>query len=189
MDIWHTCNGIRFVWNAKKAADNVKNHGIIFEKACEVFFDPFIRVVNASRKSEERTRPSATRKTHPCCYALRTLPGKTMPSESSQLGKHCPTKGKFMKISDLKKRLAKDRPMTTISMRIPEDVVEDLKRIAPLLGFSGYQPLIRAYIGQGLRADLAKLEQERLPGLVESLKRHGVSEEVITEAIAESKAA
>jgi hypothetical protein len=28
---------------------------------------------------------------------------------------------------------------------MPEDVVEDLKRIAPKLGFSGYQPLIRAY--------------------------------------------
>lgn len=98
-------------------------------------------------------------------------------------------KGIFMKISDLKKRLAKDRPMTTISMRMPEDVIEDLKRIAPMLGFSGYQPLIRAYIGQGLRADLAKLERERLPGLVESLKRHGVSEKVIAEAVAESKAA
>lgn len=32
--------------------------------------------------------------------------------------------------------------MVTISMRMPEDVVEDLKRVAPLLGFSGYQPLI-----------------------------------------------
>ncbi len=94
-----------------------------------------------------------------------------------------------MKISDLKARLAKDRPMTTISMRIPEDAVEDLKRVAPLLGFSGYQPLIRTYIGQGLRADLAKLEQERLPGLVESLKRHGVSEKTIAEAVAESRAA
>lgn len=94
-----------------------------------------------------------------------------------------------MKIAELKKRLAKDRPMTTISMRIPADVVEDLKRIAPLLGFSGYQPLIRAYIGQGLRADLAKLEQEKLAGLVESLKRHGVSEKIIAEAVAESKVA
>jgi hypothetical protein len=26
-------------------------------------------------------------------------------------------------------------------------VVDDLKRIAPRLGFSGYQPLMRAYIG------------------------------------------
>ena len=46
--------------------------------------------------------------------------------------------------------------MTTISIRMPEDVVEDLKRVAPVLGFSGYQPLIRAYIGQGLRQDLAQ---------------------------------
>jgi hypothetical protein len=41
---------------------------------------------------------------------------------------------------------------------MPEDVVEDLNTIAPLLGFSGYQRLIRAYIGQGLRQDLEKLE-------------------------------
>lgn len=94
-----------------------------------------------------------------------------------------------MKITDVKKRLAKDRPMITISMRVPEDVIEDLKRIAPLLGFSGYQSLIRAYVGRGLRTDMAKLEQERLPGLVESLRRHGVSETVIAEAVAESKAA
>ena len=53
----------------------------------------------------------------------------------------------------LRKRLRKDRPMVAITLRMPEDVVGDLKRIAPLLGFSGYQPLIRYYIGQGLRAE------------------------------------
>ncbi len=58
-----------------------------------------------------------------------------------------------MKIETLKKRLDKNRPMTSITIRIPEDVIEDLKRIAPLLGFSGYQLLVRAYIGQGLRTD------------------------------------
>jgi hypothetical protein len=41
-----------------------------------------------------------------------------------------------------------------VSIRIPDDVIEDLKRVAPILGFSGYQALIKAYIGQGLRADL-----------------------------------
>src|SRR5947208_11820109 len=85
-------------------------------------------------------------------------------------------------------RLQKERPMTTISIRMPEDVVEDLKHVAPLLGFSGYQPLIRAYIGQGLRADLARLD--RNPGLerlVESLRRQGVGEEVISSAMAEMK--
>jgi hypothetical protein len=41
-----------------------------------------------------------------------------------------------MKTEALKKRLDKNRPMTTVTIRIPEDVIEDLKRVAPLLGFS-----------------------------------------------------
>src|SRR3990172_7121875 len=49
-----------------------------------------------------------------------------------------------MKMDNLRKRLDKNRPMTTVSIRFPEDVIDDLKRMAPVLGFSGYQPLIRA---------------------------------------------
>jgi len=90
-----------------------------------------------------------------------------------------------MKIETLKKRLDKNRPMTTVTMRLPEDVVEDLKRVAPLLGFSGYQPLARAYIGQGLRDDLEHLENDTVSALVDSLKRHGVSDEVLQEALNE----
>jgi hypothetical protein len=90
-----------------------------------------------------------------------------------------------MKIEALKQRLDKNRPMTTVTIRIPEDVIEDLKRIAPLLGFSGYQPLVRAYIGQGLRSDLERLEDDTVSILVASLKRHGVSDEVINEALSE----
>lgn len=92
-----------------------------------------------------------------------------------------------MKLNELKQRLRKDRPMTTVTLRMPEDVVEDLKRIAPQLGFSGYQPLIRAYIGQGLRADLARLEQTpELTTLIESLRRQGVEDDVLATAIAEA---
>ncbi|MEQ9549275.1 MAG: hypothetical protein RIM23_06620 [Coleofasciculus sp. G3-WIS-01] len=90
-----------------------------------------------------------------------------------------------MKTETLKKRLDKNRPMTSITIRIPEDVVEDLKRVAPLLGFSGYQPLIRAYIGQGLRVDLERLEGDTVSALIASLKRRGVSDEVIHEALSE----
>lgn len=75
--------------------------------------------------------------------------------------------------------------MTSITLRIPEDIVDDLKRIAPQLGFSGYQPLIRAYIGQGLRQDLARLEASPIEQFAESLRRHGVEESIITEAMAE----
>ncbi len=78
--------------------------------------------------------------------------------------------------------------MVTISFRMPEDIVEDLKRVAPLLGFSGYQPLMRAYIGQGLRADLERLgSNSEVAGLVESLRRQGVEEEIIISALAEAK--
>ncbi|WP_239651725.1 BrnA antitoxin family protein [Neosynechococcus sphagnicola] len=65
-----------------------------------------------------------------------------------------------------KKRLDKNRPMTTITIRIPEDVIEDLKRVAALLGFSGYQPLVCAYIGQGLRTDLERLEGDMVFALI-----------------------
>jgi len=64
-------------------------------------------------------------------------------------------------------------------------VVEDLKRIAPILGFSGYQPLIRAYVGQGLRQDLDRLENDAVAALISGLKKRGVSESVIEEALAE----
>jgi hypothetical protein len=90
-----------------------------------------------------------------------------------------------MKIETLKQRLDRDRPMTSVTIRTPEDVIEDLKRVAPLLGFSGYQPLIRAYIGQGLRADLERFESETVTALVASLKRQGVSDVVIDAALRE----
>ena len=84
------------------------------------------------------------------------------------------------------RRLRKDRPMTTISIRVPEDVIDDLKKVAPELGFSGYQPLIRAYVGQGLRKDLARLELDSAAALTASLRRRGVADKVIQEAIAEA---
>lgn len=90
-----------------------------------------------------------------------------------------------MKMETLNKRLNRNRPMTSVTIRMPEDVIEDLKKIAPLLGFSGYQPLIRAYIGQGLRVDLERFESETVNALVESLKRRGVSQAVIDEALSE----
>jgi hypothetical protein len=93
-----------------------------------------------------------------------------------------------MKINKLAQRLQKDRPMTMVSIRIPEDVIDDLKRVAPMLGFSGYQALIKAYIGQGLRTDLERLENGvEVSALIESLRKKGVKDEVISSAIAEAQ--
>jgi uncharacterized protein len=54
MDIGFLYQGQRFVWNAQKAAGNLAKHGISFERACEVFFDPFVRLEDASPSEEER---------------------------------------------------------------------------------------------------------------------------------------
>ena len=40
--------------------------------------------------------------------------------------------------------------MVSVTLRMPHDVIEELRRLAPVLGFTGYQPLIRAYIGKAL---------------------------------------
>jgi hypothetical protein len=86
----------------------------------------------------------------------------------------------------IKRRLSKDRQMTTISLRVPQDVIDDLKEIAPTLGFSGYQPLMKAYIGQGLRKDLERLNGSQVQALTESLRKQGVADEQISAAIAEA---
>lgn len=52
---------------------------------------------------------------------------------------------------------SKDRPTKPITIRMPEDVVEDLKRVAPTRDLPGYQSLIKFYVRQGLRLDLERL--------------------------------
>ena len=54
MDIRFELNGLVFVWNQAKAARNQDKHGIAFEQASEVFFDPFFRMIDASRNEEAR---------------------------------------------------------------------------------------------------------------------------------------
>ena len=82
----------------------------------------------------------------------------------------------------IKARLSKERPMTSITLRMPQDVVDSLKEIAPHKGFSGYQALLKAYVGEGLRRDEAQLSQDKTVRLIEALKRRGVSEEILQQA-------
>jgi len=86
----------------------------------------------------------------------------------------------------LKERMKKQRVMTSISLRIPENVIEDLKEIAPSLGFTGYQSLIKAYISEGLRNDLQRLDGSQVQALTESLRKQGVADELISAAISEA---
>ena len=42
INIYRTVQGIGFEWNMGKAFNNQAKHGIPFEIACDVFFDPFL---------------------------------------------------------------------------------------------------------------------------------------------------
>lgn len=55
MDIHFEKNGALFVWDARKAASNLRKHdGVSFEQATAAFFDPFLKLVDAERNGEAR---------------------------------------------------------------------------------------------------------------------------------------
>ena len=99
-----------------------------------------------------------------------------------------------MKMSErVRRNMQPDKPMTLISFRLPEHVIEDLKEVAPALGFGGYQALIRANISNGLRKHLAERKADRAKdAAVEEFSRrllaHGVPAQAIQDAAAEMRA-
>jgi len=85
----------------------------------------------------------------------------------------------------MKNRLKKDRPMISITMRIPLDVVESMKEIAPHKGFTGYQTLLKSYISEGLRNDEARYSLGATARLIEALKKRGVPNDVLEDVARE----
>lgn len=58
MDIVYRLQDVEFEWDSNKAQSNIEKHGVTFEEATEVFFDPFYQTgdanpINAS-SSEQR---------------------------------------------------------------------------------------------------------------------------------------
>lgn len=86
----------------------------------------------------------------------------------------------------VKKRLQKDRPMTSITLRVPVDLVSDLKAMAPELGFSGYQPLLRSYVSEGMRRDEEKLYYTPTHRMAAALKAKGVDPKIVDAALNEA---
>jgi hypothetical protein len=90
----------------------------------------------------------------------------------------------------LKRRLSRDRPMTSITLRIPQDVVDSMKAIAPIRGMSGYQTLLKSYISECLRRDEAEyLSTDTTARLAEALKARGVDPKVVEQAVRDVRAA
>ena len=82
-------------------------------------------------------------------------------------------------------RLAKNRPTPSITLRIPVDVVDSMKEIAPQRGFSGYQALLKSYLNEGLRRDEAQYALGAQARLLAALRKRGVSQDVLDAAAKE----
>jgi uncharacterized DUF497 family protein len=54
MDLLWLHRGQQFVWDADKAAINFRKHGVSFEAAGQVFFDPLVHIEDASDEQELR---------------------------------------------------------------------------------------------------------------------------------------
>jgi protease II len=90
---------------------------------------------------------------------------------------------------DITKRfmsLEEEPDMTTITLRMPENTLKSLAHIAPVFGFSNYQPLIQHYVDEGLRIDMQRLNNPTIQKLTKSLKHHGVDESLIAKAVEEA---
>ena len=53
MDIVYRLQGAEFEWDENKAESNIQKHGVTFEEAVEVFFDPFYQTGDASVDEKE----------------------------------------------------------------------------------------------------------------------------------------
>ena len=77
------------------------------------------------------------------------------------------------------------REQETLSIAIPKDTLSSLKRVAASRDMS-YQALLKLYIGQGLRQDIARLFGDRVLETTEQvLAKHIQSEEKVSTIIQE----
>lgn len=184
MDRVHRIGGSDFVWDVAKAAANKRKHGVRFEDAATVFTDPLFKLVEAVRGDEARFAVIGFDAGRGSCSSCTSRCWATS-SESFPHDQLRDPRKLTMLDDSLKKRLSKDRPVTSITLRIPVDVVESLKAIAPHKGYHGYQTLLKAYISEGLRRDEARFGPDALARLAKALKKRGVSKKVLDEALKE----
>ncbi len=77
------------------------------------------------------------------------------------------------------------RPKETVSLEIPTDTLESIKKVAASRDMS-VEALLKFYIGQELRQDLAKLFSNRVLEVTEQvLSQHIQSEAEISQILAE----
>ena len=103
-------------------------------------------------------------------------------------------KGDAMKMSERNKQsMQTETPMTLISLRLPNNIIEDLSEVTPPLGIGCYQAAFDAYNSNGRRKHLSEREAQRgedsaIEEFSQRLIAHGVPEQAIEDAVAEMRA-
>jgi hypothetical protein len=77
------------------------------------------------------------------------------------------------------------RPSKMVSIRVPKDALEQLKLIAAQKEL-GYQSLLKLYIGEGLRRDLAEMSQASFIAKTVNVLRKHIADEKKVAAIERS---
>jgi uncharacterized protein len=54
VDVLYQYGGMNFIWRMDKAVWNIVKHGVRFEQACQVLFDPFVWLSDATADDELR---------------------------------------------------------------------------------------------------------------------------------------
>ena len=76
MDSVYRLQGVEFEWDTNKFQINLEKHGVSFEEAAEVFFDPFYQEGDATANDEQRNfilRYSRTQRLLLVVYVERSL--------------------------------------------------------------------------------------------------------------------
>lgn len=73
--------------------------------------------------------------------------------------------------------------MRPIHLRLSEEIIRHLENTAQDHGFKGIQTLIRLYIRQGLDKDNCEYSLAHDVAFIEKLRRKGVSQKIIDEAL------
>jgi len=178
MDIIYQLQGVEFAWAEEKARSNIADHGVTFEEAAEVFFDPFYQGGDASTEDEAREFIIG--------YSLaQRLLLVVYVDRGNGHGSFRRVRQRALRESCMKKPegelLLSVRPRETevVALAIPKDTLASLRQVAAQREMSE-QALLKFYIGQGLRQDLARLFGDRvLATTVHVLTRHLQSDEAV----------
>jgi uncharacterized DUF497 family protein len=180
MDIVYRLQGMEFEWDENKSTANIQKHGVTFEEAAEVFLDPFYQTGDASADDKEE-RDFIIGILSPsdfywlCTRSVWRARGSFLPALPPV------SKGKSMKKQTDKTPITEEgfelrlrsRTSKPVTIHIPADALASLEKIAAGRDMS-VEALLKLYVGQSMRQDLAKLSADRVMEKTEQVLRQHI---------------